>query len=111
MKNTNSVYEQNGYDRNSILNENYLFINNFTKKTGRFGNYYQHEDSALFRCWFLNGNLQVGKKSGVDGECFWVAAIQNEIDFKNIYRIITSKELLTTTMSLELNGYSFETGV
>jgi len=96
------------------MNEQFLFANGFIKTKGKFGEYFLHEKYQLFRCWFHNGELQVGKKDAEKDICIWIATLDNRNDFTELFRILTKQTILKanyTKNNLESNGYSFEAGV
>ena len=97
-----------------VLSEVFLFANGFIKTKGQFGEYFLHEKYQLFRCWFHNVELQIGKKDIEKDICIWIATIDNKKDFADLFRILTKQTILEahyTKNDLESNGYSFEAGV
>lgn len=97
-----------------VLSEGFLLTNGFIKTKGKFGEYFLHEKYQLFRCWFHNGELQVGKKDVEKDVCIWIATLDDRNDFKELFRILTKDTICDFNKSkndLESNGYSFEVGV
>lgn len=79
--------------KNTILMEEFLKNEGFFKELGKFGEYYKHPKYSLFRCWFYDNKLQIGKKD-VEKNCtFWFAEINNIFDFSVIFKIVCREEL------------------
>lgn len=94
------------------LKESFLLTNGFIKAEGKFGEYFQHEKYQLFRCWFYDGKLQVGKKDVEKDICVWIASLENKNDFTELFRILTKSNIYDSGKNdLESNGFSFEVGV
>lgn len=109
-----TVKDQDGNSSKPLLSEVFLLANGFIKTKGQFGEYFLHEKYQLFRCWFYNGELQIGKKDVEKDICVWIATIDNKTDFVNLFRILTKQTILEahyTKDDLESKGYSFEAGV
>jgi hypothetical protein len=97
-----------------LINEYFLLTNGFIKTKGQFGEYYYHHEYQLFRCWFHNEELQIGKKDIEKDICLWIATLDDRNDFKELFRILTKENICGFNNSkndLESNGYSFEMGV
>lgn len=78
----------------TLPTENFLLENNFIKTNGKFGEYFYHERYQLFRCWFYEGNLKIGKKDDSIDMTICIATIYNEKDFSDLFRILTSETLI-----------------
>jgi len=78
---------------NFLTSESFLLVNGFIKTNGQFGEYFLHEKYELFRCWFYNEKLQIGKKDSEKDICVWITTIDNKKDFVDLFRILTKQKL------------------
>jgi len=92
-QNNDSVKDENATCDNAVLGDVFLLNSGFVKANGKFGEYFKHQKHELFRCWFFEGKLQIGKKD-IEKDCtFWFAEIENEFDFNILFKIVCKESI------------------